>query len=466
MEFRFSFDLSPAPLLSLFQYTEDMKDHIDYSITVVREQSAEYVSRLRVKCNQSEIQCDLKPHANGQYNILVNKTPINVAENAKEDWYEPFFMRERRASRLFGFTLPSINQLEREIRERYETLKNALFEEDSGFFGEFEEIGNFLSMRKPSDYVGADNAMSVIAFLCGVLQPDLSAETYHDLTPEQQRLFRETQTPERQSLDQNILQLLYFYERFLDIETYLNRYFRQIHYIAPIRATAERYYRFLGLAIDEVDYQGKNLPQFLNSLEKDRMEAFQKWTEELFGFSVQLKAIEGHLSVKLRTHTRNGNYNLSDTGFGYSQLLPIIVQLWDLSTRDSSDELPSDSDNIPLTVLVEQPELHLHPALQARLVLGFLGAIELAKQHNKQLQLILETHSETILNCFGRAAYKGLISLDDISVVFFHKEFADSATKVQCTGFDEQGYLKEYPIGFFAPDDWLEQWSKRRTEES
>ena len=110
--------------------------------------------------------------------------------------------------------------------------------------------------------------------------------------------------------------LLFFYSFFSEIEEYLNTYFRQVHYIAPLRATAERYYRLRNLAIDEVDYQGKNLAMFLSGLSEARMRKFQKWTQEYFGFRVIVDRKSGHLSVKIALTGDGDPVNMSDTGFG------------------------------------------------------------------------------------------------------------------------------------------------------
>lgn len=87
--------------------------------------------------------------------------------------------------------------------------------------------------------------------------------------------------PSQKQLTLNRFKLIYVYSRLAQIDEYITYYFRQVHYIAPLRATAERYYRLRNLAIDEIDFQGKNLAVFLNSLAEDRLKAFQDWTQEM-----------------------------------------------------------------------------------------------------------------------------------------------------------------------------------------
>ena len=74
--------------------------------------------------------------------------------------------------------------------------------------------------------------------------------------------------------------LFVLYSNIQQIELYITRYFRGVHYIAPLRATAERFYRLRNLAVDEIDYQGKNLAVFLNSLSKEQLQNFQNWTSK------------------------------------------------------------------------------------------------------------------------------------------------------------------------------------------
>lgn len=145
--------------------------------------------------------------------------------------------------------------------------------------------------------------------------------------------------------------------------------------------------------------------------------------------------------------------NLSDTGFGYSQILPIITQLWELSSRKIEIEQFGIEQHIPLVIAIEQPELHLHPAMQAKLAEAFIAAIELARENGYNLQLILETHSETIINYFGRAIERKLLKPEDIDIALFERDPYTSYTTVKKSAYDSFGFLQDWPIGFFAPKE-------------
>jgi len=244
-------------------------------------------------------------------------------------------------------------------------------------------------------------------------------------------------------------QVLYMISDIVNIQNY----YQQVHYIAPLRATAERYYRLRNLAVDEVDYQGKNLAVFINSLTQKQLDQFGEWTNEHFGFSVSTDKSKGHLSLLIKLVGSDKAINLSDTGFGYSQVLPIITQLWELSSRKRERNRYSRHGLLPLVVAIEQPELHLHPAVQAKLAKAFIATIELARKNGYQLQLLLETHSETIVNYLGGAIARGLLKKEDVSVVLFEKVIGDSHTTVRNCNYDNDGYLENWPYGFFVSEE-------------
>ena len=57
--------------------------------------------------------------------------------------------------------------------------------------------------------------------------------------------------------------------------------------------------------------------------------------------------------------------------------------------------------NEPITFAIEQPELHLHPLFQARLADAFCNIVREARRSKSDLRLVIETHSETMVNRFG-----------------------------------------------------------------
>jgi hypothetical protein len=129
-----------------------------------------------------------------------------------------------------------------------------------------------------------------------------------------------------------------------------------------------------------------------------------------------------------------------DVGVGISQVLPILV--WAV-TRNCAD-----------TVAVEQPELHLHPALQAKLGDVFIEAA----LGRSRIAFLIETHSEHLLLRIMRRLRqtargtlpKGLpkITPDQVAVVYI--EPADGGSRIRTLELDEEGRLLDpWPGGFF-----------------
>lgn len=225
---------------------------------------------------------------------------------------------------------------------------------------------------------------------------------------------------------------------FRSISEYLNIFANDIYYIAPIRANANRYYRNQNLSVESVDFQGMNLPMLLANLSPKSKKEFSDWVNENFGFEVITKMSEGHISINIKRG--NEVTNIVDCGFGYSQILPIITQLW-LLTKEGSKRKN-------LTLIIEQPELHLHPKMQGNLIDLFVKCINLK---GININIIIETHSETIVNRIGYLIYSNKISKDNINVYLLKKK--TNGVIVDQGYYDENGILENWPIDFFNTEE-------------
>lgn len=232
---------------------------------------------------------------------------------------------------------------------------------------------------------------------------------------------------------------------------YLGLISSNVKYIAPFRATAERYYRIQHLDVNEVDPQGKNLPMFLGSLSQSQLKLFSSWTNETFGFTVWIHRIEGHYSIKIGFDNELV-FNLSDIGFGYSQILPIITQIWySVLNKSKNENRFVDNSNCLQIIAIEQPELHLHPKFQAK----FADAIsKIIKSLDPAIgvSLVIETHSDTIINRLGECIQEGELEPKHVEIAIFDKKDASSKTVITKSKFDEDGTLVNWPFGFFNPD--------------
>lgn len=232
------------------------------------------------------------------------------------------------------------------------------------------------------------------------------------------------------------------------IDMYLTACAHNFYYMAPVRAHAERYYRKQSLDVDEVDPRGDNLVVFLRNLTDRERKNFQEWTNTYFNFKPKVTSSGGHYTLSIEQNSKETN--LADMGFGFSQILPIISQLWKLSTQTQRNRY--FRMKVPIFFVIEQPELHLHPKMQADIADVFVHAIEMAKKLNIDLRIIIETHSETIINRIGHKIASGELSNELVSISIFDKEFDADNTDVRFASYDNEGALNNWPYGFFYPE--------------
>lgn len=122
--------------------------------------------------------------------------------------------------------------------------------------------------------------------------------------------------------------------------------------------------------------------------------------------------------------------NMADVGIGTSQVLPVIVQsIW---AHEQS------------LILLEQPEIHLHPKLQGDLADFFID------MKNEGKQFLIETHSEHLLLRFQRRIAERKLSYEDIAIYYF--EMKEEGTDITEIKLDVNGTLKKMPKGFFEED--------------
>ena len=146
--------------------------------------------------------------------------------------------------------------------------------------------------------------------------------------------------------------------------------------------------------------------------------------------------------------------NLIDVGFGYTQILPILVGIWKSLNKDSlyvnwRKEQWEIDEHI---IAIEQPELHLHPRMQAKLGILLVKVIKEAKKCQESFRFIIETHSETLLNKIGELIALEKIHQEDVTVVLFNAEQEGMEKEVELAEYSEDGFLTNWPINFFAED--------------
>jgi predicted ATPase len=219
---------------------------------------------------------------------------------------------------------------------------------------------------------------------------------------------------------------------------------RNVRYIAPIRATAERYYRTRNISVSEVDFRGENLAMYISSLYTYQLVDLKQWLVSNFKMELDVKKDEGHISLHLKHVDSQYHFNIADMGFGFSQIVPILVQLWSITNNRNMKY-----KDLPLIYVVEQPELHLHPRMQSVIAEIFCNAVRIATENQLDLRIIIETHSESIINKVGRIISDGKIKSDTVNIVIFDKNRNDTHSTVRISTFKDNGQLENWPWGFF-----------------
>ncbi|MBI3712173.1 MAG: DUF3696 domain-containing protein [Burkholderiales bacterium] len=237
----------------------------------------------------------------------------------------------------------------------------------------------------------------------------------------------------------------------LNTEAALN----SVYYLGPLREHPKRIYSWSGETPESVGQKGEFAvaailaasaqERKLNRGPKMRLTRFDAfiahWLKDLGvieSFAVEPVA-EGRkeYEVVVKTHTAASAVKITDVGFGVSQVLPALVQAF---------YCPPNS-----TIWMEQPEIHLHPQVQAELADVFISATQ-ARENGKErhVQLIVESHSEHFLNRLQRRVAEGVVAPEDVAVYFCRR--AGSATELEPLRLNMFGEIDNWPENFFGDE--------------
>ena len=150
------------------------------------------------------------------------------------------------------------------------------------------------------------------------------------------------------------------------------------------------------------------------------------------GIDLQQVPQTNAVTLGLRTSDDTGFHRPAHTGFGLTQILPIVVGA--LSEAEGG------------VMLIENPEVHLHPAGQA-LMGEFLADVARAG-----IQVILETHSDHVLNGIRRAVRRERLTPERVAIHFF-KPRSEAGAQVHSPAIDAEGNIDVWPDGFFDQFD-------------
>lgn len=243
-----------------------------------------------------------------------------------------------------------------------------------------------------------------------------------------------------------------------DLNLANERLFRQICYLGPIRIPADRTYTWTGTAPDSVGYNGENTISAILSATDRRLNFGRNKTRYSFQEIIAMKLKEMGLIddfkleliseyrqdyvAKIMTKGSKSYVDLPDVGFGVSQVLPVLTQIF---------YAPANS-----IIIMEQPEIHLHPSAQSVLADVMIDAINSTENGiERNIQLIIETHSEHFLRRLQRRIAESndksrLLDKSDVEAYFS----SNSRYGAQLTALkvDEYGSIKNWPENFFGDE--------------
>lgn len=128
----------------------------------------------------------------------------------------------------------------------------------------------------------------------------------------------------------------------------------------------------------------------------------------------------------------SNKYRATNVGFGITYALPIFVAV--LSSEPGS------------LLLVENPEAHLHPHGQVK-----MGEL-LALAASFGIQVVIETHSDHVLNGVRLAVHDGKLPSDEVQLHYFQRDPQNGQARVTSPHIDRNGRIDQWPDGFF--DEW------------
>lgn len=237
----------------------------------------------------------------------------------------------------------------------------------------------------------------------------------------------------------------------LNTEAALN----SVYYLGPLREHPKRIYSWSGETQESVGQKGElAIAAILAASAQGRMlnrgykkplarfdEFIAQWLKDLGiieSFAVKPVA-EGRkeYEVVVKTHATASAVKITDVGFGVSQVLPALVQAF---------YCPPNS-----TIWMEQPEIHLHPQVQAELADVFISATQ-ARENGKErhVQLIVESHSEHFLNRLQLRVAEGVVQPEDVAIYFCRR--TGSSTELEPLRLNMLGEIENWPENFFGDE--------------
>lgn len=219
------------------------------------------------------------------------------------------------------------------------------------------------------------------------------------------------------------------------LASWLDQLLSSIEYLGPLRDYPSRTYLLRGNKIGSIGSRGENTIPALITAPVTVQEAVARQLKQLgliHSFTLRPVA-EGRreYELRLRQSASSPEVLITDVGFGVSQILPVLTLCYYAAPGS--------------IIILEQPEIHLHPAVQAGLADVFIEAIK-----QRDIQIILESHSEHLLRRLQRRLAEEHLYPQDVALYFTRIDQGES--KREELQVDAYGNISNWPQNFFGDE--------------
>jgi len=234
-----------------------------------------------------------------------------------------------------------------------------------------------------------------------------------------------------------------------DLQLAFESLFGQVYYLGPLREFPQRYYTWSGSEPADMGRRGERVvdallaarqrgPYISPGYKRKRQtieERVAYWLKQLgLIYDFKVEPIAEHSSiyqVRVQKTPFSAKVLITDVGFGVSQILPVLALCY---------YVPEGS-----ILLLEQPEIHLHPSVQSGLADVLIDVVK-----NRRLQIIVESHSEHLLRRLQRRIADTTITPDQTALYFC--EAGDAGSELRRLDVDLFGLITNWPKDFFGDE--------------
>ena len=224
--------------------------------------------------------------------------------------------------------------------------------------------------------------------------------------------------------------------------------FAHVYPLGPTRVQPRRLYHWEGTHPESIGQSGEDMiDSLLNARVDQRTTPYEGqnvpiesriswWLREMdLGYAFSIKrtsaGTDRDYDVLIQKGPDSAKVTLADMGYGLSQFLPVLVHCYYASEGS--------------TLILEQPGIHLHPKVQSQLADLLIEVIT-----ERNLQILIESHSEHLLNRLQRRIAEERISANQTALYFCRND--EGVSEIDKLEMDEFGNIANWPENFFGDE--------------